>query len=313
MYWLQKLFSLLVTLLLVTIVTFLFLYLIPGDPAALILGTEADPEALLLLRQQLGLDQPIVVQYGNWLQGVLKGDLGKSLTLSRGYPVARLIADALPVTIPLALAAVGLSLVIAVGLGALAASRQGSKTDAVVQYFSQVGLSVPSFWLGIMLIQLFAVRWDLLPPSGMPRWSSNPGGALLALLLPTLTLALPRAAILTRVVRSAMIDVLQEDYIRTARSKGLPERVVVYQHALRNTLVNVSTVAGIQLIQLIAGTIVVEQVFSLPGLGRLTLSAVLLRDLPLVQGTVFVGAALILCINFALDCLYPWLDPRVKS
>lgn len=310
MYWLKKLAAMLVTLGLVTMATFFALYLIPGDPAALILGTEADPEALQLVRAQLGLDQPIAVQFVAWLRGLLRGDLGNSITFSRGYSVAQLVLGALPVTIPLALLSVGVALLIGVLFGTVAATERGGKSF-IVQYLSQISLSLPAFWLGILLIQFFAIRRGWLPPSGMPAWSTDPQGAALSLVLPVITLALPRAAVLTRTVRSALLDTIREDYIRTARSKGLPEKVVIYHHALRNALVSISTVAGIQLIQLLAGTIVVEQVFSLPGLGRLMLSAVLLRDLPLVQGAVFAGALLILLANLLFDSLYPLLDPRV--
>ncbi|NLY53033.1 MAG: ABC transporter permease [Firmicutes bacterium] len=311
MYWLRKFFAMLLTLGLVTMATFFTFYLLPGDPAALILGTEADPEALELLRSQLGLDRPLLAQYSSWLQGVLRGDLGSSITFSRGYPVSSLILDALPVTIPLALLSIGISLALGVVLGTVAAVNRGAGSF-IIQYLSQLSLSLPAFWLGILLIQWLAVGLGWFPPSGIPRWSADPAGAMLSLVLPAITLSLPRTAVLTRTVRSALQETLREDYIRTARSKGLPEKTVIFSHALRNALVSVSTVTGIQLIQLIAGTIVVEQVFSLPGLGRLMLAAVLLRDLPLVQGTVFVGAALIIVVNFLLDSLYPWLDPRVR-
>lgn len=313
MYWLKKISGMLATLLLVSILTFVALFLIPGDPAILILGTEADPQALELVRTQLGLDQPAINQYLNWLRGIFGGDFGSSYTFSRGYPVIRLIADALPVTIPLAMAAVALSLAIAVPLGAAAAGNKGSLLDKIVLYLSQAGLSVPAFWLGILGIQYFAVKLSWFPPGGMPRWAADPMGAMAALILPVIILALPRAAILTRIVRTAMLDTLGEDYIRTARGKGVREVTVICSHALRNALVSISTVAGIQLVQLLAGTVVIEQVFSLPGLGRLILSAVLLRDLPLVQGAIFVGAAMILAVNFAMDSLYPILDPRIRE
>jgi peptide/nickel transport system permease protein len=313
MYWLKKLASMFATLVLISLVTFIALYLIPGDPAALILGTEADPQALELVRSQLGLDQSPLVQYISWFRAVLRGDLGRSITFSRGYPVGKLVADALPVTIPLAFAAVMLTLAISLPLGIAAARRRGGLLDSAVLFLSQAGLAIPAFWLGILAIQYFSVRLGWFPPGDMPHWQSNPVGAAFSLILPATVLALPRSAILTRIVRAAMLDTLDEDYIRTARGKGVSEQVVLGKHALRNALVSISTVAGIQLVQLLAGTIVVEQVFSLPGLGRLTLSAVLLRDLPLVQGAVFAGAALILAVNFCLDSLYPAIDPRIKE
>lgn len=313
MFWLKKLASMLATLLLVSMLTYLALYLIPGDPAVLILGTEADPQALELIRGQLGLDQPLPIQYLRWLGGAARGNFGESITFSRGYPIATLVANALPVTIPLALAAVILSMLVAVPLGSAAASNQGSRLDSAVLTLSQAGLSIPGFWLGILAIQFFAVELGWFPPGSMPRWQADPLGAATSLILPALVLALPRAAILTRIVRTAMLEALGEDYIRTARGKGVREWNVIFSHALRNALVSIGTVAGIQLIQLLAGTIVVEQVFSLPGLGRLILSAVLMRDLPLVQGAVFFGAALILLVNFILDSIYPVLDPRIRE
>ena len=313
MYLLKKLFGMLATLAVVSILTFFTLFVLPGDPALLILGTEADPGALELVRTQLGLDRPVIVQYASWLGGVVRGDFGRSLTFSRGYAVADLIAAALPVTLPLAAMAIFLAMAVAIPLGTLAASRRGKTADKIILGFSQAGLSIPAFWLGILAIQFFAVRLGWFPPGGMPRWSADPLGALNSLILPALILALPRAAILTRIVRTAMLEILKEDYIRTARGKGLPETAVILKHGLSNALGSVSTVAGIQLIQLGAGTVVVEQVFSLPGLGRLILSAVLLRDLPLVQGTIFVGAAIILAVNFLLDSLYPILDPRIRG
>lgn len=313
MYWLKKLAGMLATLFLVSILTFVALYLIPGDPALLIMGTEADPQVLDLVRDQLGLNQPKVLQYINWLGGILHGDFGQSLTFSRGYPVAKLIAASLPITIPLALTAVILSLAVAIPLGALAASRQGSLLDTVILYVSQAGLSIPAFWLGILGIQFFSVKLGWFPPGSISRWSTNPGEAALALVLPALILALPRATILTRIVRTTMLETLRKDYIRAARGRGVREKVLIFSHALANALVSIGTVAGIQLIQLLAGTVVVEQVFSLPGLGRLILSAVLLRDLPLVQGAIFSGAAMILLFNFLMDSLYPFLDPRIRG
>ncbi|MTI96198.1 MAG: ABC transporter permease [Firmicutes bacterium] len=312
-YMLKKTVGMLVTLVLISILTFLILFHLPGDPAVLILGLEASPDALEQVRSQLGLNLPVWEQYWHWARGVLGGDFGSSLTFSRGYPVAELIRSGLPVTISLAMAAVVLALLLSIPLGIVCASNRNSRLDSAILSISQIGLSLPAFWVGIILIQIFALRLGWLPPGNMPAWSVNPLGAGVALILPALALALPRAAILTRVVRSAMLEVLGEDYIRTARSKGLSEQLVVYKHALRNALVAISTVAGIHLVQLVAGTVVIEQVFSLPGLGRMVLSAVLLRDLPLVQGLVFVGASLVLLVNFSLDLIYPLLDPRITQ
>lgn len=313
MYWLRKLLGMLATLLLVSMLTFTALYLIPGDPAVLILGTEAEHQDIELVRSQLGLDRPVTAQYFSWLAGVLHGDFGTSITFSKGYAVSQLVAAAIPVTVPLAVVAIIFSLLLAIPLGMLAANRKGSRLDSLILTLSQTGLSVPAFWLGILAIQFFAVRLGWFPPGSMPKWSADPAGAAISLLLPALVLALPRAAILTRIVRTAMLEALGEEYIRTARGKGVSEWSIVTRHALKNALVSISTVAGIQLIQMLAGAIVIEQVFSLPGLGRLILSSVLLRDLPVVQGAVFGGAALILAVNFLLDSVYPLIDPRIRG
>jgi peptide/nickel transport system permease protein len=310
-YWLQRILGMLATLLLVSMLTFVVLYLLPGDAARMILGTEAPPEALELLRNQLGLDRPLAPRWLEWLGGILRGDFGSSITFSRGFPVGELIKGAVPVTIPLSLLAILLSLILATPLGIVSARFQGGWLDSLILTVTQVSLSLPAFWVGILLIQYLAVGWGIFPPGGMPPWSQDPQGAALALVLPALALALPRAAILIRVVRTAMLDVLGEDYIRTARSKGLSELTVLFSHALRNALVSISTITGIHLVQLLAGTIVIEQVFSLPGLGRLLLAAVMQRDLPLVQGLVFTGAAMILGVNLLTDLLYPLLDPRI--
>ena len=310
MYWLQKTSNILLTLVLVSFITFATLYILPGDPAQLILGTEAEPQAVETLRNQLGLDLPWWQQYLSWATDMTRGDMGRSLTFSRGYPISELIVSALPVTLALALSAVLLAFGLSLLLGISAAAHQGSWWDNLVLTLSQLGISVPAFWVGILLIQFFALRLGWLPPGGMPSWS-NAGAAIAALVLPTLALAMPRAGIMTRLVRSAMLDILSEDYIRTARSKGLSERVVLLRHGLKNAMVSIMTVSGIQLVQLLAGAIVIEQVFSLPGLGRLLLVAVMLRDLPLVQGLVFTGTALVLFTNFSLDMLYPLLDPRI--
>lgn len=310
MYWLKKTAGMLLTLALVSVATFAALYILPGDPAQLILGTEADPAALESLRNQLGLDAPWWQQYINWAGGVLRGDLGASISFSQGYPVAELIASALPVTLLLTMASMLLALFTSLLLGITAARTQGSFLDNVILSLSQLSLSLPAFWVGIMLIQFFSLRLGWLPPGGLPGWQ-QPGATTFALILPAAALTLPRIGILTRIVRTAMLDTLGEDYIRTARSKGLSENAVLFKHALKNAMVSVMTVTGIQLVQLLAGAIVIEQVFSLPGLGRLLLSAVMLRDLPLVQGLVFTGTVLILAVNFVLDSLYPLLDPRI--
>lgn len=298
----EKLISLLATILLVSLITFLALQVLPGDPSLLILGTEGDQASLEMLREQLGLNDNIVVRYLRWLSGLFKGDLGQSIRYS--VPVSGLIKDALPVTLWLAFFAVGLSLLVSIPLGISFAVKHGSLLDRVGSVVMQIGMAVPTFWIGILLIQLFAVKLEWLPPGGY--------ASLISLVLPVLGLALPRAAVLTRVVRVNMLEEFREDYLRTARSKGLPETKVLYKHALRNVAISIFTVAGIHLTQLLAGTIVIEQVFSLPGLGQLLLAAVLQRDLPLVQGLVLIGAVLILTANLFFDFVIAALDPRIR-
>ncbi len=301
-YLLRKLGSFVATLCVISILVFLALQVLPGDPAILILGTEGDPAALEVIRDRLGLSDPPLIRYGQWMFGVLQGDFGESIRYN--VPVSSLLIRALPVTLGLALLGVGVAIVIAIPLGISCAIHKGQLVDNLGLILSQLGMAIPAFWMGILLMQLLAVRYGLFPPGGYV-------GAF-SLVLPGLALALPRAAVLTRMVRSSMLQTIEQDYVRTARSKGLTEFIVLYKHALRNASINIFTVAGIHLTQLLAGTIIIEQVFSLPGLGQLLLAGVLQRDLPLVQGLVMVGAALILFSNLVFDLVIVVLDPRIQ-
>jgi peptide/nickel transport system permease protein len=283
---------------------------VPGDPAQLILGTEAPLEALADLRAQLGLDRPLPLQYLSWLSGVLQGNLGVSLR--HGRPVAALITERLPVTLSLATLSLAQAVILAVPLGVLAAVRQHSALDYGVLVFAQAGLALPSFWIGILLILLFALSLRWLPSGGYVPWSDNPLEALRTLAMPVLALGLPVAGVLARLVRASMLEELARDHIRTARAKGLSEAQVVVRHALRNALIPTVTLLGLQLGFLLGGSIVVEQVFALPGLGRLVLFAINNRDLPLIQGLVLFIAALVVVINFLVDVVYTWLDPRIS-
>ncbi len=306
----RRLPSLLLTLLLISLVTFVVVQVIPGDPAQLMLGTEAPPEALAELRAQLGLDRPPLLQYLSWLVGVLRGNLGVSLR--HGRPVATLIAERLPVTLSLATLSLTLAVLLAMPLGVLAAIRQHSALDYGVLVFAQAGLALPSFWIGILLILLFALSWRWLPSGGYVPWGENPLGALRSLAMPVLALGLPVAGVLARLVRASMLEELARDHIRTARAKGLPEAQVIVRHALRNALIPTVTLLGLQLGFLLGGSIIIEQVFALPGLGRLVLFAINNRDLPLIQGLVLFIAALVVIINFLVDLAYTWLDPRIS-
>lgn len=301
-YVMHKMVGLVVTLFLISALTFFSVNILPGDPALLILGTEGDPARLESLRAELGLNQPVVVRFVNWLGGLLQGNLGKSIRYS--VDIAGLIGDALPVSLSLAVLAVGLALLISIPLGISCAVKQGSVLETLSLILTQLGMALPAFWLGLLLIDLFAVKLNWLPPAGYSSTAS--------LVLPAFALAIPRAAVLTRVVRSSMIDALSQDYIRTAHGKGLARRAVLYKHALKNAAINIFAAAGVHLTQLLGGTLVIEQVFGLPGLGQLLINAALQRDLPLVQGLVLVSAALILIVNFGLDLLLLALDPRLR-
>ncbi|HEX6989493.1 MAG TPA: ABC transporter permease [Bacillota bacterium] len=308
---LRRLVSLAATALLVTVITFVVLRVLPGDPARLIVGTEGDPAAVERIRALLGYDRPLPVQLLDWLGAAARGDLGTSLRYDR--PVAELIAGRLDVTLALTAGATLLAVLASGPLGIYAATRRGRASDAVAVVFSQVGLSLPSFWVGMLLILLFAVRLRWLPAAGYVPWDQDPIAWTRSLLLPTLALALPQTAVLTRQVRSSVLDVLGQDYIRFARAKGLGERVVLYRHALRNALIPPLTVLGLQVGQLLAGSIVVETVFALPGLGQLLLNAIAARDLPVVQGAVALAAVAVVLVNFLVDAVYALIDPRVRS
>jgi len=306
----RRLPSLLLTLLLISLATFVVVQVMPGDPAQLILGTEAPPETLADLRAQLGLDRPLPLQYLSWLSGVLRGNLGVSLR--HGRPVATLIAERLPVTLSLATLSLALAVLLAVPLGVLAAIRQHSALDYGVLVFAQAGLALPSFWIGILLILLFALSLRWLPSGGYVPWGESPLAALRSLTMPVLALGLPVAGVLARLVRASMLEELARDHIRTARAKGLSEPQVIVRHVLRNALIPTVTLLGLQLGFLLGGSIVIEQVFALPGLGRLVLFAINNRDLPLIQGLVLFIAVLVVGINFLVDMAYTWLDPRIS-
>jgi peptide/nickel transport system permease protein len=310
-YVLRRLSTAAITLAVASLLVFGAMAAIPGDPAQAMLGMSASPETLAALRERLGLDRPLPLRYLDWAAGALRGDLGVSVRYDR--PVTSLLAASLRVTIPLVAGSGLLALAVAVPLGALAASRRGTALDLPAVALSQVGLAVPTFWLGLLLILVFGVRLRWLPTTGFVDWSVSATGALRSLVLPTLALAAGQAAILTRLVRASLLEVLGQEFIRTARAKGAPEARVILRHALRTALLAVLTVSGVIFGQLLAGAIIVESVFALPALGRLALTAVEARDLPLVQGIVLTIAALIVLANLAVDLLYGWLDPRVRG
>jgi peptide/nickel transport system permease protein len=309
-YLVRRALAFALTLLFVSFVTFVVVYVIPGDPAEIILGTEGNPEALAALRAKLGLDRPLLSQYMRWLGSALTGNLGMSIQYD--VPVGQLIVSRLPVTFPLAGLAMSLTIFAGIPLGIVAASRHRRPGDVGLMMFSQLGIAIPSFWAGLLLIWLFSVYLGWFPAGGFTSWAEAPAGALHSLLLPAVALGLVQAAILARTTRAAMLEVLREDYVQTARSKGLSDRLVLYKHALKNGLITVITLLGLQIGHLLAGSIIIENVFYLPGLGRLALGAIGARDLPVVQGVVLFVATVIIFVNFAVDLLYGWLDPRIR-
>jgi peptide/nickel transport system permease protein len=309
-YALRRSAALGATLLFVSLLVFVVVRILPGDPAALIMGTEGSPEAVARLREAMGLNRPLPVQYADWLTHALRGDLGRSIQYD--LPVGQLIVSRLPVTLPLTVMAAAFMVAAAVPLGIYAATHHRRAGDYVAMIVSQLGISIPQFWSGLLLILLFSVALGWVRAGGFDGWAAGVWPALRSLLLPAAALGFFQAAVLVRATRSAVLDALREDYVRTARAKGVSDLRVVGKHTLRNALIPIVTVAGIQIGQLMAGAIVLESVFALPGLGRLALGAISARDLPVVQGvTLFVASAIVL-INFAVDLAYGLLDPRIR-
>jgi peptide/nickel transport system permease protein len=309
-YVLRRVAAFVATLFFVSILVFVVIRILPGDPALVIMGTEGSPEAAERLREAMGLNRPLVVQYADWLGRAVRGDLGTSIQYD--VPVGRLIASRLPVTLPLMALAALFMTVAALPLGIYAATRHRRLGDYLTMIVSQVGIAVPSFWAGLLLILLFSVRLGWVQSGGFAGWDDGAWPALRSLLLPAIALGFFQAAVLVRATRSAVLDVLREDYVRTARAKGVRETLVVVKHTFRNAMIPVVTVAGLQLGQLIAGSIILESVFALPGLGRLALGAITARDLPVVQGVTLFVASCIVAINFAVDLVYVLLDPRIR-
>jgi peptide/nickel transport system permease protein len=306
----RRLTALMVTLFVASLLIFLLLEILPGDPAAVILGVGAQEDTLRALRAELGLDLPAPVRYLNWLGEVLQGDLGRSYTYDT--PVQELLLNRVELSLPLALLAILLSTGIAIPLGVFAASRHRKVADTGIMGFAQLGVAVPNFWFAILLILLFSVKLGWFSAGGFAGWDAGWFPALKSLVLPAVALALPQAAILARVTRSSVLETVQEDYIRTARAKGLSRSQALWRHAVRNALIPVVTILGLQLSFLLAGTIIIENVFYLPGVGRLLFQAIAQRDLMVVKNLVLVLAATVVMINFLVDLLYAVLDPRLR-
>ncbi len=300
----------LVTLFLITVIVFAGVRMIPGDPARVMAGTEADAAGLEEIRQRYGLRDPLPVQYVKWVSRALRGDLGESIRTRE--PVLRLVAQKLPITLQLSAYSLLIALLIAVPVGVLAAVRRNTAWDYVASSVSLCGLSIPNFWLGIMLILLLSVRLQWLPASGFVSPFEDPWGNTQRLLMPALVLGSAAAAVLMRQTRNSMIEVLSADYIRTAYAKGLRTGIVVFRHAIRNGLIPVITIFGLQLGALIGGAVVTEQIFVVPGFGRLILEAVFTRDYPIVQGVVLITASAYVLVNLLVDVSYSLLNPRIR-
>ncbi len=309
-YAIRRLTSLGASLLVASLVIFTAIEVVPGDPAAYMLGLNASPEAVAALRTQLGLDAGPVERYFDWIGGMLAGDFGTSYTYRT--PVAGMIADRLWVSLPLALYALALSTLIAFPVGILAAARRGTAVDAGVMGATQLGVAVPNFWFAMLLVLVFAVNLRWFSAGGFPGWGAGFAAGMKALTLPAIALALPQASILARVMRSALIDTLGEDFVRTARAKGLTRGQALRRHALRNALVPVLTIIGLQFSFLLAGAIIIENVFFLPGLGRLVFQAITARDLIVVESVVMLLVAAVVLVAFAVDLAYAAVDPRLR-
>ena len=314
-FLLKRLLTLIATLVATSAVVFLVLDVLPGNAAQVLMGPDAAPEAVQALAQQLGLDQPAGQRYLQWIQGLLVLDLGNSYAY--GSPVLDLVLERLALTVPLAVLAMLITTVLALLAGVYAASRHNRWGDMGVMGLAQLGIAIPNFWFAILLILLFSVKLQWFAAGGFPGWTEDAGGGfwlgLKALLLPAISLAVVQAAILARITRSAVLDVLREDFVRTARAKGLSQRAVLWGHVLRNAMVPVVTVMGLQFANLLAGTIVVENVFYLPGLGRLIFQSIANRDLIVVRNCVMLLAAMVVVVNFIVDLLYAAIDPRLKA
>ncbi|HMO27709.1 ABC transporter permease [Enterovirga sp.] len=307
---LKRLVGFLATLLAAVLVVFLVLEVLPGDPAAVMLGPDATPEMIASLRAELGLDQPAIWRFLHWLGSMATGDFG--ISYSYRVPVSGLILDRLAVTLPLSLMAIVLTTVLAMLIGVYAAANSNRLSGHLAMGLTQIGIAIPSFWLGLVLVLIFSVGLRWFPSNGFPGWRNGLWPAIHALILPAVALAVVQAAVLARVTRASLLEVLRDDFTRTARSKGLTRRQMLWKHALQNALIPIATMMGLQFAQLMAGTIVIESVFALPGLGNLIFQAVGQRDLVVIRSVVVVLAAMVIAINFIVDIAYVLIDPRLR-
>ncbi len=310
-YIVKRLVSLAISLIVASVVIFVVVEVAPGDPASFMLGLNAQPDTVAALRAELGLDQSKVERYLSWVGGMLTGDFGTSYTYRT--PVAQMIADRMWVSLPLALFALTLSTLIAFPAGIFAAARRGAPGDLAVTGATQLGVAIPNFWFAMMLVLIFAINLRWFNAGGFPGWEAGFWAGMKALTLPAIALALPQAAILTRVMRSSLLDILGEDFMRTARAKGLTARQALWRHGLRNALIPVLTIIGLQFAFLMAGAIIIEQMFFLPGLGRLIFQAITQRDLIVVESVVMLLVFAVIMVNFLVDLAYAAVDPRLRT
>lgn len=309
-YIAKRLWSLIPVMFVVATLVFFLVHLTPGDPASVILGPDAPQEAIAELRTRLGLDQPLPVQFVRWFGQVLQGNLGESIFLRR--PVTQAIVERLEPTLLLAGLATAFAVIIGIPTGVLAAVYRNTWLDRLFMSISIFGVSMPNFWLALNLIFLFALTLAILPVSGYVPLRDDPLMTLRFMLLPAFSLGFPQSALIARITRGSMLDVLSQDYVKTARAKGLSEQLVIYKHALKNTMITVITVIGIVLAITLSGSVVIETIFGLPGIGRLIINSVLRRDYPVIQGTVLFIAGSYVLVNLLIDLLYVYLDPRIK-
>lgn len=309
-YLFRRMLSLALSLLAASLVIFVVIEVVPGDPASYMLGLNASPETVDALRDQLGLNAAAPARYLSWIWGMAQGDFGLSYTYK--VPVSGLVAQRLEVSLPLALYALGLSALVAFPAGLLAAARRGRLADTAVMGATQLGIALPNFWFAMLLVLVFALHWRIFPAGGFPGWDGGIGAGLAALTLPAIALALPQAAILARVLRSALIETEGQDYIRTARAKGLTRTQTLIRHALRNAMIPVLTILGMQFSFLLAGAIIIENVFYLPGLGRLIFQAITQRDLIVVESVVMILVFAVILVTFLVDLAYALIDPRLR-
>ncbi|RLL43801.1 ABC transporter permease [Oceanobacillus piezotolerans] len=309
-YYLRRIFLLVITVALVSVITFAVFQILPGDPVRTMLGTEADETQIENLRNELGLNRPLYQQYFDWIGGLFTGDLGNSIRFS--MPVSDLLMERLPVTLSVASMALVIVVLVALPLGIFVARRQNKVSDVVLSSVTQLGMAIPSFWLGMILILYIGMNVDFFRINGYIPWSESIKGALSTLVLPALTIAIPQIAVKFRYVRTAILEQMELDYVRTIRSKGLPEKLIVYKHILKNALIPILTIFGLITAEVVAGTIIVEQVFALPGVGQLLITSISYRDFPLVQGIVMYITITVVLINFIVDMLYSVIDPRIR-